>query len=42
MRNLKDSLGEYVDLEGQLYNLREKFSVMDSGILSYNFTIDYW
>ena len=36
VRNLKDFLGERVDLEGQPHNYGEQFSVMDSGTLLYN------
>ena len=42
MRNLRDSLREYVDLKGQPHNPREQFSVMDSVMLLCNFVINFW
>ena len=36
VKNLKDSLGERVDLEGQPHNCGEQFNVMDSCTLLYN------
>ena len=42
MKNLKDSIGEHVDLEGQPYDPREQFSAMDSDTLLHNFVINSW
>ncbi len=36
MKNLKNSLGELVDVENQLHNSKEQFSVIDSGTLPHN------
>ena len=39
VRNLKYSLGEHVDQEGQPHNPREQFNVMDSSTLLHNFLL---
>ena len=42
LRELKDSIGERVDLEGQPHIPREQFKIMDSGTLPHNFVINSW
>ena len=40
-RELKDSLGERVNLEGQPHYFREKLSVMDLSTFQHNYVIDF-
>ena len=41
-RELNDSLGERVNLEGQPHYFREELSVMNLRTFQHNYVIDFW